>query len=97
MSGGSFNYLFAKDAEDIYRCEEELERMSQTLAQLGYAEDAAMETETLLLIIRQVRTRINARLTRLNPVFKAIEWWKSGDSNEDTVKEALTRYRGETL
>ena len=96
MSGGSYDYLCYKDASDLFDYENQIRSMSDRLAELGYAEDAAKETEELILILRQFQNRVNARLERLQPVWRAVEWWDSGDSSEVGVKRALSEYRGET-
>lgn len=93
MSGGSYNYLYCKDPDQIIDEQAELERMSSRLAGLGYAVDAARETEELILIIRQFKNRVGTRIDRLSPVWKAIEWWDSADWGEEEVKAALAKYR----
>lgn len=95
MSGGSYNYLCFKDTSEILSNQDDLERMVERLAELGYAEDAAREADELLLMIRQFVIRCDVRLKRLNPIFKAVEWWDSCDWSEDSVKQALDKYRGE--
>lgn len=96
MSGGSFNYLCrAWDLPDIVGKQGDLEEMSQALAALGYAQDAARETEELLAMLRQWEVRATVRLERLREVWKAVEWWQSCDYSEDQVREALAEYRGE--
>jgi hypothetical protein len=93
MSGGSYDYLFAQESSDLLAHEGNLEAMSARLAGLGYAQDAARETEELLVIIRQVRVRLQVRMDRVKGVWRAIEWWDSADSGEDAVRDALARYR----
>jgi hypothetical protein len=93
MSGGSYNYLCYKQADDILENLGNLQDMADRLAGLGYAEDAATETQELLLIIRQYQNRINASLKRLTDVWRAVEWWDSSDSGEESVKKALENYR----
>lgn len=95
MSGGSHNYLYSKSSWDIMENLEALDRMSDDLSVLGYAEDAARETEEILCFIRHFQIRIDTRIERLSKVWRAMEWWKSADSGEDYVKEELARYRGE--
>ena len=103
MSGGSYEYLFAKEAYgnggprsmSIWDFEAELGHMMERLAELGYAEDAARETEDLRAIMRQAQVRMQARIDRLRGVWHAVEWWESGDSGEDGVREELAKYRGE--
>ncbi len=93
MSGGSYDYLCHKDAAEMLAMEEQLQRMADRLAGLGYASDAAKETQGLLLEIRQAKNRIETRADRLNGIWRAIEWWDSHDSSEDDVKQALEEYR----
>lgn len=96
MSGGSFNYLFsALDLGDVISQRYSLEEMAAELASLGYAADAARETEELLVLIRQWEVRTELRVSRLRDVWKAVEWWRSCDSSEAAVHEALAAYRGE--
>jgi hypothetical protein len=93
MSGGSFNYLFRKDAAELLGRLSDLEEMADVLARLGYAPDAAEETQTLLLDSRAFLNRTNPVLERLNEVWQAVEWWQSCDSSEEKVREALQTYR----
>ncbi|MER7053475.1 hypothetical protein [Streptomyces sp. NPDC000351] len=96
MSGGSYNYLCsALDLEDLLSKRYDLDEMSTRLAGLGYAQDAARETEELLLLLRQWEIRAETRLRRLTDVWKAVEWWDSNDSGEKRVDEALAKYRGD--
>lgn len=96
MSGGSYNYLFSKSPSLILEtCQSELQEMADRLAGLGYAKDAAYETQALLLQLRQFENRIQASIDRLSTVWKAVEWTDSGDSGEESIKEALTKYRQE--
>ena len=96
MSGGSYNYLYsALDLEDLQVHRADLQAMADRLAGLGYAQDAARETEELLLLFRQWETRAAVRITRLRDLWHAVEWWDSNDRSEDTVKAALAAYRGD--
>jgi hypothetical protein len=95
MSGGSYEYLYVWSAEKLLEREEILEAMASRLAGLGYAQDAARETEELLCIVRQARVRIETRQQRLAEVWRAVERWDSCDSGEDGVKRALANYREE--
>ena len=96
MSGGSFNYLCQTwDLDDLLTKMGDLEAMSRALATLGYAKDAARETEELLVILRQWQVQTEVRLERLSPVWKAMEWWRSSDWSEDDLREELAKYRGE--
>lgn len=98
MSGGSFNYLCHKDETEIRGWQElqDLEHMAERLAALGYASDAARETTALLLTLRQQQVLVGTYLERLGPVWRAMEWWSSCDSSEESFKSVLAEYRGET-
>ena len=94
MSGGSYEYLFIKDATDLLRGNEHLQPMADRLAALGYM-DAAKETNDLIVELRIVEARLEARVDRLRDVWKAVEWLDSMDSGPEAVAEAVAQYRGE--
>ncbi|MET9729704.1 hypothetical protein ABZZ79_03255 [Streptomyces sp. NPDC006458] len=96
MSGGSYGYLYsALDLEDLQTHRGDLEAMAERLASLGYAQDAARETEELLVLFRQWETRAAVRITRLRDLWHAVERWDSNDSGEARVRAALEAYRGD--
>jgi hypothetical protein len=95
MSGGSYDYLCFKEAHELLAHEGPIGRMADRLAKMGAA-DAARETEDLLLTLRQFQNRIQTRLDRLCPIWKAVEWVDSGDWGPDSIAEALADYRGES-
>lgn len=93
MSGGSYNYLCHKEFTG-HAALDGLESMVDRLSGLNYADDAARESAELLMIIRQFETRAEVISDRLRGVWRAVEWWDSSDSGEDSVKDALGEYRG---
>lgn len=95
MSGGSYNYLCYSDFEQLIERQGDLEAMSARLAGLGWAEDAARETEELIVLLRQWKVRAETRVERLKDVWHAVEWWDSSDYGEDQVRQAVATYRGE--
>lgn len=95
MSGGSYNYLFIKQADELFGDDNDLERMADRLAGLGWADDAAKDTYDLLAVLRTQTVRVDAARDRLRDLFQAVEWWDSGDSGEEGVRQALASYRGE--
>lgn len=101
MSGGSYDYLcHTWELRDLFKRDENssgstLEQMADRLAGLGYAQDAARETQELLVQLRQWTVRAEVRMDRLRDVWKAVEWWDSCDSGEEQLKAALAKYRGE--
>lgn len=98
MSGGSYDYLcWVIDLGELAAKEHQLEEMADRLAGLGYAQDAARETQELLVQLRQFKVRAEVRIKRLSDVWHAVEWWDSGDTAEQGVREALAKYRGEPV
>ena len=95
MSGGSYDYLYARFDDVIGELDQHthLIAMRDRLVGLGYAEDAARETDEVLLMLLQLQALLKTRHARLAPVWRAVEWWDSCDSGEDEVKKALERYR----
>lgn len=94
MSGGSFNYLCYAEPEELFNKRADLKAMVEALSNLGYT-DAAAETETITLILNHFEARMRARLERLTPVWKAMEWVQSGDSGPEYLGEEIARYRKE--
>lgn len=94
MSGGSYDYLCFKEADELFNSESSIKEMFDALAGLGYAEDAARATMDLLLEVRRSRVCLQAMKDKLEPVWKAIEWWHSCDTSEDDLKRSLDEYRG---
>ena len=92
MSGGSYNYLCYKEAYDIHERINELQEMGDRLAELGF-KDAALETESIILILKAFEIRLQARINRLRDVWKAVEWMDSGDSGIDYVNDEVEKYR----
>lgn len=94
MSGGSYDYLYDKyDCGELLNRTDVIQEMADRLAGLGYASDAARETEELLLTLRQFESRISVMRDRLAGVWKSVEMWDSGDWLEDSVGAALEKYR----
>lgn len=97
MSGGSYEYLcFKTDDDFVPYIDGGLARMADRLIRLGYAQDAAAETLSLIADLNAARIRADVARRRLNEVWRAIEWWDSCDSGEDAVRDALTKYRSTT-
>jgi hypothetical protein len=94
MSGGSYEYLFLNEAATTLTNMDHLESMANRLTELGF-EDAALETEEVLLACRHFIRRYNARRERLAPVWKAVEWKDSGDTGIKEVEDAIKKYRGD--
>lgn len=95
MSGGSYNYVSCKETDELLsgHYNEDLEEMAKALWKLGYADDAAIETDSLIRTIQQCYDRIESCKNRLSNVWHALEWWESGDSSETELIKSLFEYR----
>jgi hypothetical protein len=94
VSGGSYNYLcYREDLEDLIGNKYDIESMRVTLSDLGYADEAAKETQELLDLMAQWDAKAQEISESLKEVWKAIEWWHSCDYSEEDVKKALAKYR----
>ena len=95
MSGGSYNYLCYADPSDLLQKHgQDLRDMVSSLSAAG-ASDASKETETIIAILDHFRDRMQARVDRISGVWRAMEWWHSGDISEEQFKEALAEYRAD--
>lgn len=94
MSGGSFNYLYSKDVSELMNSMDDLVAMRDQLAKVGYAQDAARETDELICMINQFQVLIGVRMDRLRSTWQAMEWWKSYDIGEEGFQDSLNDYRG---
>ena len=94
MSGGSFEYLYTMEVDDLLNRNDLIVRMRDTLIEMG-AEDVARETEEFRLFLRQIENRAKIYMDRLGPVWHAVEWKVSCDYGMDQVLQAIHKYRGE--
>jgi len=94
MSGGSYNYLYCKEVDQLMQGDgrNELDNMRDRLIELGY-EDVAKDIETFIVILNNARTRLETRIEMLSDIFRAVEWLDSGDSGKEEVKDAIEKYR----
>jgi len=97
VSGGSYDYLCWTDQlNELLAKEHQLEAMADRLAGLGYAEDAARETQELLLQLRQWKIRAQTKVKHLEQVWQAVEWHDSGDGSDNQIRAAIHEYRADT-
>ncbi len=93
MSGGSFNYLYAKKhIEDLANEKDELEKMREALIKYGY-EDIAKDTQRLIEYIKSAECTVETLADMLEEVFHAVEWYESADYGETTMIAILEKYR----
>jgi hypothetical protein len=72
-----------------------IESYVEALRDVGDAEDAASETEELLMILRHTFARVKTRHNRLKEVWDAARRWSDGDSLEEYFRKSLAKYREE--
>lgn len=74
MSGGSWNYLFCKDIDELMNgsSTELLQDMVDRLNSAGF-KDAAKDTQRLVEYIKSASIRIETLFETLSPVFKAVD------------------------
>ena len=98
MSGGSWNYLFCKDIDELMNgsSTELLQDMVDRLNSAGF-KDVAKDTQRLVEYIKSASIRIETLFETLSPVFKAIEWFDSGDWGEETLNNEILKYRNARL
>lgn len=94
MSGGSWNYLYNKDIDELMNgsSTEILQDMADRLNSAGF-EDVAKDTQRLVEYIKSASIRIETLFETLSPVFKAVEWFDSGDWGEETLNNEVLKYR----
>lgn len=98
MSGGSWNYLFCKDIDELMNgsSTELLQDMVDRLNSAGF-KDVAKDTQRLVEYIKSARIRIETLFEALSPVFKAVEWFDSGDWGKETLNNEILKYRNARL
>lgn len=92
MSGGSFNYLYCKDIDELMNSTSDLEEMRERLISYGY-DDIAKDTQKLIEYIKSANCVIGTLKEMLEPVFHAVEWYVSADWGEEGMIEVLEKYR----
>lgn len=89
MSGGSHNYLYlAYQVSGLYGRQDDIEFMSTRLKELGFNELA----EVSLVILKDMQV-VYDHAEKLERVWKAVEWYDSGDWGLDDVEQAAKEYK----
>ena len=98
MSGGSWDYLYSKDIDELMNgsSTELLQDMVDRLNSAGF-KDVAQDTQRLVEYIKSASIRIETLFETLSPVFKAVEWFDSGDWGEETLNNEILKYRNARL
>lgn len=96
MSGSSYEYLYFNSVSDMltkYGALEQLERMCKRLEGLSYAKLAAAKSRRVQDRLTKLEASIQKNLDDLHDVWRAVEWWDSGDWGEGEVKRAIEKMR----
>ena len=73
-----------------------LQDMVDRLNSAGF-KDVAKDTQRLVEYIKSASIRIETLFETLSPVFKAVEWFDSGDWGEETLNNEILKYRNARL
>ena len=97
MSGGSYNYLYAADVDQLFEFHRlnDLEGVRDRLRSLGHI-DAAGQTDAVISTIKEAVDLVCMRQGMLSGVWKAVEMLDSNDWGEGAVSEAVAEYRKKT-
>ena len=94
MSGGSYDYLYCKEAHELFNpyYAGMIDDMADVLLREGYR-DIARDMRRLSEYIKTAYNRVDVLSENLNDVMRSVEWYESGDFGENTLKEHLEDYR----
>ena len=92
MSGGSYDYLFTEELEQMRWKDEIFKKMVNRLLELGY-DDAARNTIEFQQMVKRYFLTMEVARDKLAPVWKAVEWADSGDTGMEPVGNAIAEYR----
>lgn len=93
MGGGSYNYLYCTEIEDLlqYGKDKELKNIEKRLKELGY-NHTSREIYKLIKTIEKAKQELDAAFTPLLDILKNLEWYDSDDYGIEKIKEAIYKY-----
>lgn len=94
MSGGSFDYLYTREADNITNYQETIRSMASALDALGYKE-AAAKTVEIGDVVREFELFFDGIPDEFLRIWRAVEWYSSGDSVEDSIRQADEKWKEE--
>lgn len=92
MSGGSYDYLYCKDTEELFSKAIEFDEMAETLEKLNCL-DVARDMRRLSEYIKSAYNRVDVLAAQLKPIMKAVEYYEDCDISEDSLKATVEEYR----
>ena len=96
MSGGSFNYLYRVDEQDLTSRIYDVKEMLKTLRTYRFASYAVSEMQAIIDESEGFQKSIEAKLDALRDVWQAVEWHVSNDFGEGDVVEVLEKFNQKT-
>lgn len=91
MSGGAFNYLYCDDTEDFFKRADDLEEMKEILEKHGY-KNISKDVTSLISYIKDSIRFVDEKCEELRPIFKAIEYFESGDIGKEEMYSVFDVY-----
>lgn len=92
MSGGSYDYLYCKDPEELFANVTYIEDMADTLVKLNYL-DVARDMTRLSEYIRSAYNRVSVLSEQLKPIMKAVEYYEDCDYSIEKLNETIEKHR----
>lgn len=88
MSGGAYDYLCLKETGGVIDNIDEVARMAVRLKELGH-DDLAFKTQKIIDAAEELEKQID----ELRNVWKAVEWYDSGDWGIEAIHREANRVR----
>jgi len=93
MSGGSFDYLWTADVPELFERHGSLIDIHEAFEEAGVTGVAASTEYFRKELVRQFN-RLEKLRSELEPVWRAMELWKSGDVTEEEFRQTVKRFYG---
>jgi hypothetical protein len=96
MSGGSYDYLYRRDADELLGpgdSLEQLERMAARLTELGY-DAIGSRTRDVIRYVDHARERVTEDAGVLRDIWHAVEWYDSADYGFDQLTKVIEEWAG---
>jgi hypothetical protein len=91
MSGGSFNYLYLMEVDQVIEKDHWIKSMAERLDELGEGRAAAL-TYALVNQIEFFKRQVTQDIDRLREAWHATEWLTSGDIGGDTYDKRMNEW-----
>lgn len=92
MSGGSYDYLYlAYEVKGLHGRTEDIERMAARLRELG-----SVKAASATLDIIRAKNALDDQAAAMAGVWKAVEWYDSGDWGLEQAQESIAEYEAKT-